>query len=85
METVKWFSPDSADGERSLKQHAFIAYTRKRAWTHEEYEGNRAVCNRKAGIMNENEEFDPIDKIEGEELKEDRCAVCKEILSKKAQ
>lgn len=79
---VKWVTADSADGERTLKQHAVFAAIRDREWTREEYPGNRALCNHSAGITNENEEFEDFDKIDGEPQKEKCCAVCARIAKK---
>jgi hypothetical protein len=79
MEQLKWVTPESSDGERTLKQHAFISAIRKRKYTLEEYPGNRALCSHRAGMMNENEEFEPFDKIEGEDQKENCCSLCRGI------
>lgn len=73
---IKWCTLDSYDGERTLKQHAFVSAFRKRSITRETYEGNHALCNHRAGVMNENEEFEPFDKIDAEVQKPDCCAVC---------
>ena len=43
---IKWFTPDSEDGERTLKQHAFIHKIRKAKYTREEYNGNISLCGR---------------------------------------
>jgi hypothetical protein len=75
---VKWITADSYDGERTLKQHAVKPYTRKRAYTLEEYPGNKALCS-KHGVMNESEEFISFDEVEGEPKSENCCKSCEKL------
>lgn len=74
---VKWATLDSCDGERTLKQHAFKPAIRRVPWTNEEYSGNQALCEKRAGVMNEKEEFEPFDKIEGEPMSDNCCKRCR--------
>lgn len=75
---IKWVTPESADGERTLKQHAFVHHVRSSPYIGEPYNGNRALCN-KGGIMNEREEYEPIDKITSEDQVEDCCKICRKL------
>jgi hypothetical protein len=76
---IKWVTADNNKGTATLKQHAFISATRKRQHTMEEYPGNRALCNHRSGLMNEDEEFEDFDKIESEPQTENCCKKCKRL------
>lgn len=78
IEDVKWFTPESADGERTLKQHAFVHHIRSYPYIGVPYNGNKALCS-KGGIMNECEEYYTIDKIESEAQKDNCCKICRRL------
>lgn len=46
MMKIKWFTPDSYDGERTLSQHAFVHKERK-TYLGEKYDGNISLCGKK--------------------------------------
>lgn len=78
-DSIKWFAPDSEDGERSLRQHAFVHKVCKTAWIREEYNGNISLC--KGGSLNDGEEKNTafVD-IEGEQFDESKaCKKCLKI------
>lgn len=78
IEDVRWFTPESADGERTLKQHAFVHHVRRTPYINEPYNGNKALCSN-GGIMNESEEYDTIEKIESEPQSDDCCKICRRL------
>lgn len=80
---VKWFTPESIDGERTWSQHTFMSATRKTPYIGEEYEGNRMLCNSRRGIDDEDELFMNFNKIEPEKFNENRvCKKCLKIYNK---
>lgn len=82
---AKFISVDSWDGERIIKQHAYAPTIRKTAWTREEYHGNRALCNSRVGVMNENEDFEDYEKLESEPIKDTCCKKCLKIYNNKVK
>lgn len=80
---IIWNAPCSLDGERTGKQHAFIAAKRRKAFWMEPHDGNRTLCSSRKGIINENEEFIPAEDIESEEMFEHlACKTCLKIYKK---
>jgi hypothetical protein len=69
-------SPDSQDGERRLKQHIFQSKMINPLY-YDVYEGNISLCSR-ISIGDENCKLLRINKIESEELDEEKC--CKHCL-----
>lgn len=78
-EKVKWLTLENEHATRTLKQHAFIADDRLRKYTLERYPGNRCLCNLKAGVMNEKEDYEAWDLLDSEVLDEKNC--CKSCLA----
>jgi len=79
MKKVIWNTPVNHDDSGSLKQHAFISAERGRFYE-EKYEGNRALCSCRLGIINEDERFIKLSEIEPEEFDESKaCKKCAKI------
>lgn len=74
----KWYTADSFDGERTLKQHYYIPAMRGKFYE-DSYLGNRTACLIKGGIVNENEKFINIDEIIEEESGQNSCKKCLKI------
>ena len=80
QEDVKWMDADNSDATRST-YHGY--YGSKRMDWVGEYDGNRALCNKKKGISEDGESFVHIDKVENNGLKRDRvCRSCLKIYDK---
>lgn len=77
MNKVKWNTPDSIDGERSIKQHAFISAQRKSAFWEEPHKGNKSLCSN-MGISDDGHRYIPLERIESEPLDESKA--CKKCL-----
>lgn len=76
----KWFTPTSADGQRTLKQHAFRSAKRLDWRTQESYIGNRALCSARIQLTKEGPEPLTIEEIDGEPLDEENaCKKCKKM------
>lgn len=74
---IKWHTPDSADGERTLKQHAFISAKRGH-WYSEKYDGNKSLCS-KSGV-HDGDVYVSIDKVEEEPFNpKTACSRCFKI------
>ncbi len=73
--TVVWQTLDGMDGERTLKQHAFIPAQRG-AFYEDKYNGNKALCS-KSGI-HDGDKFVNIENEYSEEINEGSC--CKKCL-----
>lgn len=82
-EKVKWLTLENEHATRTLKQHAFIADDRIRKYTLERYPGNRCLCSQRGGAMNEREEYDDWNILEGEELNDEKCCKVCLAISKK--
>ena len=74
---VKFLTLDSADGERTFKQHAYKAYQRKKYYENEPYKGNKQLCN-KGGVYNEFDRYEDFDELYSEIVDVDNC--CKTCL-----
>ena len=80
--TVKWLTLENSTGERSLKQHAYKHKVRKRPWTHEEYNGNKALCS-KVFASDDGEVALSFDELESEPLSTvNACKTCMRIVNK---
>lgn len=77
---MKWFTLDSYDGERTLKQHCYVAKERIRRYTREKYAGNISLCGM-SGVGNEDEEYEPYEAIISEAVSETACKKCIKIFS----
>ena len=66
-----WNTPLSQDGERKLRQHAFIQKQRGK-WYQEKYEGNVSLC-RNVSIVDESERFIKVSEIELEPFNIEIC------------
>lgn len=75
---IKWFTPDSEDGERSLKQHAYTHNIQRIRYTHDKYEGNKALCCR-SFVSNDGERGIAFSDIEHENFNPSKA--CKKCLS----
>jgi hypothetical protein len=82
---IKWVTLDNETGEKTLKQHGFIAKERKRKYTGEIYTANVSLCRAFGGlrlyVVNENAEIEEWDKVEGELRDVNRCKLCAKIFS----
>lgn len=79
MKSIIWCTVDSADDERlSWKQHAYVPSVRRIPYIGDIYNGNRTLCNKRFGIM-EDERFVDIKDIKPEVLNTDE--VCKKCLN----
>jgi hypothetical protein len=77
---IKWFTPESEDGERTLKQHAYISHIKKVKYTDEKYEGNKAICNR-SFISDDGEKAIAFNNIETENFNPSKaCKRCLQII-----
>lgn len=73
---IKWYTAENAEASAVLKQHAFIAKTRKRKYTGEKYEGNVSLCG-KIMISDDGEVSCNLNDIEGEQFNENEaCKLC---------
>lgn len=75
---VKWLTLDSMDGERSIKQHAFIAKIKTAPYSCD-YSGNISLCGKIVATREGPEEL-AIEEIDSEPL--DESNVCKTCLQK---
>lgn len=76
-----WYTPDSSDGERILRQHAYTTKKRGQFWE-AEYEGNGALCDKRRGVADENERYVKISKLEAETPNDDNgCKLCLRIVN----
>ncbi len=73
--TVVWKTLDSMDGERTLKQHAFIP-DKRGAFYEDKYDGNKALCS-KSGI-HDGDKFVNIENELSEDI--DEVSYCKKCL-----
>ena len=79
---IVWSTLDSADGERTLKQHAYIEAERNPSWNHaKKYIGNKQLCNSKGGV-HDGDKFVSINDIDYEEIKDNCCKKCLNIFNK---
>lgn len=75
----KLYSPDSRDGERSLKQHCFISKQIQPIFS-KNYMGNESLC-KKYGLVNDTDnKYLGLDEIKTENL--DQNNICKNCLKK---
>lgn len=73
---VKWLTLDSMDGERSIKQHAFVHRTKTEFYTGIDYSGNTSLCGKIVATKEGPEEL-TIEEIESEPLDENNvCKIC---------
>lgn len=77
---IKWYSAESEDGERTLKQHSYINHTQRIKYTHEKYEGNKALCSR-SFISDDGEKGVSFNDIEHENFNPSKaCKKCLHII-----
>ena len=79
-EEVVWSQSDNYNATR-IVFHCYypnLRYTEIGRWTGEKKVGNSALCNKRMGMQNENEDYVPIEEIESTKL--DRDKVCKTCL-----
>jgi hypothetical protein len=76
----KWLRLENAEATATLKQHLYVPTDRKTRFIGSVYSGNKAACDRMAGVMNEEEEFVNYNDLDGEPL--DEINVCKRCLKK---
>ena len=75
---IVWSTLDSADGERTLKQHAYIEAERNPSWNHaKKYMGNIQLCNHKGGA-HDGDKFLSLEEIDSEIIDINNC--CKKCL-----
>ncbi len=80
---VKWVTLDSADGEHSIKQHAFVSKERKYPYTLEPYPGNTSLCNQiRASDPNTGDTDSSWKDLENEFIKESCCKNCLKVYNK---
>lgn len=79
-----WFTPDSADGQRTLKQHAYYDIVRIRPITGEAYQSNRAACSARHSLSKEGPEDVQIEEMNGEIHQPDNmCKICAKMMGVK--
>ncbi|MGE8528493.1 hypothetical protein [Chryseobacterium rhizosphaerae] len=76
---IVWSTVESMDGERTLKQHAYIE-TNRGAFYEQKYSGNKALCNK--GGVSDGDKFVHINDIDTEEIKDNCCKKCLKIYNK---
>ena len=82
QEDVKWMDTDNADATASC-YHGYYASKRKIPYLGDEYDGNRALCNKNKGISEDGGSFVHIDKVENNGLKRNQvCGSCLRIYDK---
>lgn len=77
MTEIKWVTLDNANGEKSLKQHAFIAKVKKDKWTREDYLGNISLCKRVyASGWRDEERAQDFNELDNEPVSNNACKIC---------
>lgn len=79
---IKWMITDNSSATATC-YHGYYGSKRNIPYIGEEYDSNRALCNRKFGISEDGESFIHIDKVEQNGLKRNQvCQKCLKIYDK---